>query len=203
MVDYGESYKLELRVKTDKQEDKVIVSVRLRLLRDDYKQDSIIQLLHKETCLSILFDNEVVEKKYVDLDFKTYNQVMIEYKYESHNEDVISTIIKGKLEVNDPSEYLTDTEIESYLVIPSLKPEPLFIDLTGERADSCIHYYIAYNIEPDYIQYKTNNQDWTLLDGTNFDLPQVLGNQYIQVRGKKDDYFSYSNTIKVVDGIIL
>ncbi len=203
MVDYGESYKLELRVKTDKQEDKVIVSVRLRLLRDDYKQDSIIQLLHKETCLSILFDNEVVEKKYVDLDFKTYNQVMIEYKYESHNEDVISTIIKGKLEVNDPSEYLTDTEIESYLVIPSLKPEPLFIDLTGERADSCIHYYIAYNIEPDYIQYKTNNQDWTLLDSTNFDLPQVSGNQYIQVRGKKDDYFSYSNTIKVVDGIIL
>lgn len=203
MVDYGESYKLELRVKTDKREDKVVVSVRLRLLRDDYKQDSIIQLLHKETCLSILFDNEVVEKKYVDLDFKTYNQVMIEYKYESHNEDVISTIIKGKLEVNDPSEYLTDTEIESYLVIPSLKPEPLFIDLTGERADSYIHYYIAYNIEPDYIQYKTNNQDWTLLDSTNFDLPQVLGNQYIQVRGKKDDYFSYSNTIKVVDGIIL
>lgn len=186
---------MELRTKTDKQENKVLVSVRLKLIKDDNKQDSIIQFIHKEACLSILFDNEVVEKKYLDLDFKTYNQVMIEYKYESYNEDVLSSHIKGRLEINDESNYLIDTEIESRLIIPSLKPDPLFITLTGENLNNTINCHIVYNIEPDYMQYKTNNQDWTLLDSNNFSVPIVPINQYIQVRGKKDNYFSYSNTI--------
>lgn len=197
------SYKLELRTRIDKDELEYSINIRFRLMKIDSDEDSIIQLLKKQTLFSIYIDNERVEQKALDLDFKSYNQAMIEYSYKITNEDVLTSTIKGVIEFTDDSSYLSETEIEDRLVLRPLKDNKLFIDIIGLDRPDNIQVLINTTVSPDYLQYKTESFDWRKIEKNQFYIPKLKkGNQYIQVRGKKDDYFSYSNTIKVIDGII-
>ena len=194
------SYKLELRTKVDKDELEYSINIRLRLIKVDSDENSIIQLLKKQTLLSIYIDNERVEQKAVDLDFKNYNQVMTDYTYKISNENVLTSNIKGVLEFIDDSNYLEKTEIEDRLVLKPLKENKLFIDITGINRLDNIQVLISTTVEPDYLQYKTESSDWKKVSTTPLYIPKLEGiNQYIQVRGKKNDYFSYSNVIKIVN----
>ena len=197
------SYKLELRIKVDKDELEYSINIRLRLMKVDDKEDSIIQLLKKQTLLSIYIDNERVEQKAVDLDFKSYNQVMTEYSYKISNSDVLVSNIKGVLEFIDDSNYLSETEIEDRLILKSLKENKLFIDIKGIDRPEMVQVLINTTIEPDYLQFKTESSDWKKIIEIPFFIQKNLKiNQYIQVRGRKDDYFSYSNVIKIIKGQI-
>ena len=152
---------------------------------------------------SIYIDNERVEQKALDLDFKNYNQAMIEYSYKITNENVLTSNIKGVIEFTDDSNYLSETEIEDRLVLKPLKDNKLFIDIVGINRPDTIQVLINTTIKPDYLQYKTESFDWRKTEENQFYISKLEKvNQYIQVRGRKDDYFSYSNVIKVIDGII-
>jgi len=199
----SKSYKLELRTRIDKDELEYSINIRLRLMKIDSDENSIIQLLKKQTLFSIYIDNERVEQKALDLDFKSYNQAMVEYSYKITNEDVLTSNIKGVIEFTDDSNYLSETEIEDRLVLKPLKDSKLFIDIVGINRPEVIQVLINTTIKPDYLQYKTESFDWRKTEENQFYVPKLEGiNQYIQVRGRKDDYFSYSNVIKVIDGII-
>lgn len=198
------SYKLELRTRIDQDDLEYSINIRFRLMKIDSKEDSIIQLLHKQTLLSIYIDNEKVEQKAVDLDFKNYNQIMTEYSFKLTNKETTTFNIKGIIEFTDDSNYLSNTELEDRLVLKPLKENKLFLDITGTDKGSLIYITVNTTTEPDYLQYKTNNKDWTKIKENIFNISKDLENknQYIQVRGKKDDYFSYSNVIKIINGII-
>lgn len=199
----SKSYKLELRTRIDKDELEYSINIRLRLIKIDSNEDSIIQLLKKQTLFSIYIDNERVEQKALDLDFKNYNQAMIEYSYKITNENVLTSNIKGVIEFTDDSNYLSETEIEDRLVLKPLKDNKLFIDIVGINRPDTIQVLINTTIKPDYLQYKTESFDWRKTEENQFYISKLEKvNQYIQVRGRKDDYFSYSNVIKVIDGII-
>lgn len=199
----SKSYKLELRTRIDKDELEYSINIRLRLMKIDSNEDSIIQLLKKQTLFSIYIDNERVEQKALDLDFKNYNQAMIEYSYKITNENVLTSNIKGVIEFTDDSNYLSETEIEDRLVLKPLKDNKLFIDIVGINRPDTIQVLINTTIKPDYLQYKTESFDWRKTEENQFYISKLEKvNQYIQVRGRKDDYFSYSNVIKVIDGII-
>ena len=198
----SKSYKLELRTRIDKDELEYSINIRLRLMKIDSNEDSIIQLLKKQTLFSIYIDNERVEQKALDLDFKNYNQAMIEYSYKITNENVLTSNIKGVIEFTDDSNYLSETEIEDRLVLKPLKDNKLFIDIVGINRPDTIQVLINTTIKPDYLQYKTESFDWRKTEENQFYISKLEKvNQYIQVRGRKD-YFSYSNVIKVIDGII-
>ena len=74
----SKSYKVELRTLVNKDELEYSVNIRLRLMKIDLNENSIIELLKKQTLFSLLINNERVEQKALDLDFKNYNQVMID-----------------------------------------------------------------------------------------------------------------------------
>ena len=115
---------------------------------------------------------------------------------------------------NDESGYLTSTTIKSDLVLIPVKGEKLFIDITksdlikyaetreaGKKPEDLIyyHYNITVNttIEPDFLEYKINEEPWTKLEDKAFDLPIENYLRYVQVRGKKDNRYSYSNVIRM------
>lgn len=200
----SKSYKVELRTKIDKDELEYSINIRLRLIKVDSNENSIIQLLKKQTLFSIYIDNERVEQKVLDLDFKTYSQAMIEYSFKISNEDVLSFNIKGEIEFTDNSNYLSNTEITDRLVLKPLKDNKLFITISGIERPEVIQVLINTTIEPDYLQYKTESTGWKKINNNIFHIPKLeILNQYIQVRGKKDYYFSYSNVIKLINGKIV
>ena len=199
----SKSYKLELRTRIDKDELEYYINIRLRLMKIDKDETSIIQLLKKQTLFSIYIDNERVEQKALDLDFKNYNQIILEYSYKITNEDVLTSTIKGVIEFTDDSNYLSETEIEDRLVLKPLKENRLFIEIVGIDRPDIIQVLVNTTVEPDYLQYKTELSNWEKITKIPFNILKLeKGNQYIQVRGKKDDYFSYSNVIKIIDGNI-
>lgn len=196
-------FNVELRTRIDKEEFDYNVNVRLKLVRTSQSEEAMIRLIQKQTIFSIYLDGELLESRAMDLDFKSYNQVMIEQSYKIANEETLAFDIEGVIEFTDEAHYLSNTGISDRVILLPFKEKKLFVEISGIDRGESILVQVSKNIEPDYLQFKTNHQDWTKFSGDSVGIPKIEGNQYIQVRGKKEDYFSNSNTIKVIDGIII
>ena len=99
---------------------------------------------------------------------------------------------------NDKSEFLTDATIKSSIILTPINDKKLFIEIS--KSDLILNQYtidIKSNIEPDYYQLKINENDWIKIKDISFKLQATNYFRYIQVRGKKDNYYSYSNVIRI------
>jgi len=194
------------------------ISLRLRISREkDMSNEDInrlIELKENQVTVRLRVADKVLIKKSVPIDFisdNINNILLLEYEYEINNEETLIMYYFGDIIIdNDNSKYLTDTTIKSSLVLTPISVEKLFIDLTcselkkysgSKKSEDLIYYhydiYINTSIKPDFLEYKINQDPWTKL---TFDTLTVVPKdyiQYIQVRGKKDNYYSYSNVIRL------
>ncbi len=216
---------LFLRINHEIIKDKHKISLRLRITRNKNVLDSdmnrLVNLKENQVTAQIRVADKVLIKKSVPIDFMSdniNNITLVEYQYEISNEQTLLMNYYGDLIINnDKSEYLKNTTIKSNLILTPIKNNKLFIELTksellkhpevverGYNKEDLIYYhynlYIKNTITPDFLEIKINSNDWEKieLDKTNiYQIPAVNYKRYIQIRGKKDNYYSYSNIIKI------
>ena len=137
---------------------------------------------------------------FIDINFTNKNNLLLyTYKKDIYNKETVISNIKIVLEVNEESNYLETSEIKQNFIIPPMKEDKLFIDLAHTIRNNTIYCLASFNINPDLLEYKVNQNDWTKLDieNPNFSFEKDGTNQYAQVRGKLNNYYSYSNTVKI------
>ncbi len=198
------------------------ISLRLRISREkdilDEDMNRLIELKENQVTVRLRAADKVLAKKSVPIDFtldNTTNILLLEYEYEITNEQTLIMYYFGDIIIdNDDSNYLTNTTIKTDLVLTPVVIEKLFIDLncselkkysgsreSGKKPEDLIYYHydlsINTTIEPDFLELKINENNWTRINYRNFDLPIADYLRYVQVRGKKDNYYSYSNVIRL------
>lgn len=216
---------LYLRVKHEIINDLHKISLRLRIVRDIdvFNQDmnKLIELKENQVTAQLRILDKVLIKKHLPISFmndSVTSITLLEYEYEIGNEQTLIMNYYGDLIIdNDNSEYLKNTTIKSDLLLTPVKNKKLFIELTKSellkhpdksdkwhnREDIIYYHYDLYlrnTIKPDFIEIKINDNKWEkieLEDNNIYQIPAVNYIRYIQFRGKKDNYYSYSNTIKI------
>jgi hypothetical protein len=197
----GQYYKLALKTKIEKEpiEGKNILNIRLRMLQITKPEPVLI--CKNKAIVKLYLNNEFIDKFPVEINFtNTDTLTLCNYTKGLFNQDTVLNKIKLVLEVNEESGYLETTEINQTISIIPPKEDKLFIDLTSVDRSSSVYCLAIYNIKPLFLEYKVDQNPWTKLDlnSPNFTFEKNGKNQYAQVRGKLDNYYSYSNTIKVL-----
>lgn len=216
---------LYLRIKHEIINDTHKISLRLRIARDinifNPDMNKLVELKENQVTVQLRILDKVLIKKHVPIDFMTNNITnisLLEYEYEISNEQTLIMNYYGDLIIdNDKSDYLKSTTIKSDLLLIPVKNKKLFIEVTKSdllkhpdtvdkyhnREDIIYYHYDIYfknTIKPDFIEVKINDDSWKKIElSTNniYQIPAVNYLRYIQFRGKKDNYYSYSNTIKI------
>ena len=198
------------------------ISLRLRISREkdisDEDMNRLIELKENQVTVRLRAADKVLAKKSMPIDFMLDNNtniLLLEYEYEINNEQTLIMYYFGDIIIdNDDSKYLTNTSIKTDLVLTPIVIKKLFIDLIcselkkysgsreqGKKPEDLIYYHhdfsIDTTIEPDFLELKINEGPWDRIDYKTFDLPIADYLRYIQVRGKKDNYYSYSNVIRL------
>lgn len=202
----GQYLTLYLRIKHEIINKSHKISLRLRIERtkDILNEDinRLIELKENQVTSRIRITDKVLVKKSLPIDFTlddNINIVLLEYEYEINNEQTLLMNYYGDIIIdNDKSEFLTDATIKSSIILTPINDKKLFIEIS--KSDLIFDEYtinIKSNIEPDYYQLKINEDDWIKIKDTSFKLQATNYFRYIQVRGKKDNYYSYSNVIRI------
>ena len=202
----GQYLTLYLRIKHEIINKSHKISLRLRIERtkDILNEDinRLIELKENQVTSRIRIADKVLVKKSLPIDFTlddNINIVLLEYEYEINNEQTLLMNYYGDIIIdNDKSEFLTDATIKSSIILTPINDKKLFIEIS--KSDLILNQYtidIKSNIEPDYYQLKINENDWIKIKDISFKLQATNYFRYIQVRGKKDNYYSYSNVIRI------
>lgn len=200
----GEYFKLYLRTKVSKDDLYNHLSIRARIVKDKdnipYKLIDETKFLIENATIYIKIKGDVVLKKSIDLDFINLDNIVLGiYNTNILNRELLNLDISAELVINDKSNYLTSTEMKSIAILTPIVEERLFIDLDMTEKPSTLYFTVKTTITPDFIEYKVNDLYWKPLTADYFEIGKIGKNQYIQVRGKKNNYYSYSNVIKFIE----
>lgn len=196
----GQYYKLALRTKLEKDEinNKNILNIRVRMIQETNTEPTLV--CKNKAIIKLYINDEFVDKSFVDINFTNKNNLLLyTYKKDMYNKETVISNIKIILEVSEESNYLETSEIKQNFIIPPVKEDKLFIDLVHTIRNNTVYCLANFNINPDLLEYKVNQNDWIKLDieNPNFSFEKDGTNQYAQVRGKLNNYYSYSNTVKI------
>lgn len=201
----GKYYTLELDLVPSKEESLYSIdpanklTINCKLIRDSLDDETIIKLTKKEATFKILINEEMVSKQNIDIDFSNTHQIVINYDTLFYNKEPIFLNVEAILEINDKAEYLTNTNITNTIALTPIKLEKLFIDLTSITIGNTIMCNITTTVKPEYLEYKVNIASWVKLNENKFSVEKTGKNQYIQVRGKQNGNYTYSNVIKIYE----
>ena len=212
----GQYFTLYLRVQHKIIEANHKIFLRLRITRErdvsDEDINKLVELKENQVTVQLRAADKVLSKKSISLDFMSdlsNNIVLLEYEYEINNEQTLTMLYFGDIIIsNDKSDYLTNTTIKSSLVLIPIKQDRLFIDLIKLKSKKLIDNLPCYNIsisttiKPDFLEYKINQDSWIKLNDISFDVPIENYLKYIQVRGKKNNEYTYSNVIRIDPEVI-
>ena len=202
-------YSLHLKVSNEEIGEVHKIGLRLKLVRNkpvyNTDIDTSIKLLENQVTVRLRAADKVLVKKSIPIDFSsdlTSSIVLLDYSYEISNEQPMIMNYYGDIIIdNDDSNYLMSSSLRADLFLKPLKNPRLFIDLDIESTDKKnIYFRVSHNTEADFFEFKIGELSWIKLDSNHFILPHLDTVQYVQARGKKDDYYSYSNTIKIGPG---
>ena len=196
----GAYFNLALKPKITKVDDHNVVEVRLRLIKlnmPDVLLDKVVRTLNVK--LKINDDVKLSNSVKLDLNQLIDNIILLKYKIELYNQEPIKYNVNAEIKIEDESGLLEDTSFNINIIIRPVEDRKLFVDLVGTEFPDKIICSVVTTIAPDFLEYKMNDLDWTKLNGTSFSIDRLDKNQFIQVRGKKNNYFSYSNVLKIIN----
>lgn len=152
---------------TTRQEDSIdnrdSLVVRLKIVHDKDK-GSKVELIKNRVTTKLYINNILMHKESTYLDTTVENEIqLLNYK-----EDILVTQplllnIKAVLEVDDESAFIETTEITDAFILRARQNSKLFIDLDYRESTTLIFCTVETTLEPDFLEYKTNLQDWTRL----------------------------------------
>lgn len=160
--------------------------------------DTHIPVLYKSTF--VLYINDVPYKK-IPFDFviqgNSKYQVFNVANIPIYNETDANLNIKLDMLIYDESKFIEDTSIETLIFIPSIQESPIRLNLSATEMTNIIKYSISKSISFDLLEYKLNDSPWIKLSSNTFTLDKMNKVMYVQVRGKKNNKYTYSNVIKL------
>lgn len=203
----GNFFNLLLRISHEEINNTHKISLKLKLSKtkniSNSDLDTNIKLTENQVTARLRVADKVLIKKSLPIDFSsdlTTNINLLEYEYEINNEQPLIMNYYGDIIIdNDESNYITTTSIKSDLFLKSLKQDKLFIDLINlnKIEYNSNSFSVNTTVTPDFLEYKVNSDKWIKFMNNSFFVPISNKPQIIQVRGKKDDYYSYSNSIRI------
>ena len=190
----GDNYLFSIDVEDNRGKD--IIEFRLKLSPKkfynyiDTTVDSIYSLVFKLKVNDTLIFFKSVE---VDLKYFTYPiAFLIPYKFNKSKIMNISTALYV-CSIRD-SNYIGSSFINEKIYIPEKEEEKYFISLDRDILDN---FVISTLTDFDFYEYKLNDNGWKKVNSKTFTLSETLKTKnYIQVRGKKENVYFYSNVIK-------
>lgn len=152
---------------TTRQEDSIdsrdSLVVRLKLIHDNDK-GSKVELIKKEATAKLYINNSLVYKENLDIDTSVNDEIaLINYTDTLLLTQALLINIRAVLEINDESAFIETTEIADAFVLRAKQNQKLFIDLDYTESTTLIFCTVETTLEPDFLEYKTNFQDWTRL----------------------------------------
>lgn len=194
----GESYNLVLNHFITMEDKLPILQIKIRL----NKNMDVIPVVFNEkpSTIRLLINNMPVAKENVYLDFTNKDSItLLSYQKRCTNKDTELLQVEAELLIEDDSEYLTNTKINTGIVVSGLLEPKLVINLNSVIQNNKVICNPITNIVPDFLQYKIDENPWTKLESDNFTFKRTNKNQYVQVRGKYNGVYSYSNNIKIIN----
>lgn len=155
-----------------------------------------ISLNKNKSVLRLLIDNKEVKRYDMYLDFNKTTKINILHTYRANNIDTKILQISGILEVFDDSEYLENTSLSFGLSLPKIQKDKYSIKLSNVESNKESIFTIITNNNFDFIEKKVDINPWEKTANT-FQVEKTERIQYIQVRGKKDSNYYYSNVIRL------
>ena len=200
----GKYFNLYIRTKVEKDDLYNHLSIRARIVKEKntipYELVNETNFLIENATIYIKIKDDIVLKKNLVLDFINLDNIILgNFNTDVLNRELLTLEVKAELVIDDKKEYLTSTNINSAITLLPIVDERLFIDLSMEESDTILQFTVRPSIVPDFMEYKVNDLDWIKLDSNYFEVSKIGKNQYIQVRGKKNSYYSYSNVIKFIE----
>jgi hypothetical protein len=192
----GNSFKLYLRTKVISNKEfyngsQVNIRARIekigKLLDDEY-------LTNIPATIKILINNKVVYKDNIELDFKYNSSVSFMYENIYNVSDTTKYNIKAILEVNDTTDYINTTELSTSIILQPITSSKMYISLDENNSI----FTVTTTLEPDFIEYKVNEDNWIKLESNSFKLDKDNIDKYIQARCKYNNKYYYSNVVKVM-----
>lgn len=198
----GQYYALNIRTKVEKEDLSNNLDIRARLIKSPeiINPEDEKNILIEGAVLRLYINDTPVYKTTVDLDFiHNDNIVLGNYNVDINSKETLNLKIRAELIVEDKSKYLQTTGLGTVVTIAPILEDRLYIDIDMTEKPNTLYFTVLPTIKADRLEYKVNELDWKELDANYFEIAKIGKNQYVQVRGKKNNYYSYSNVIKYIE----
>lgn len=180
--DYSLSLKLDNYVK----EDTNYVSIIVKLANTS--KENLVDLSINKSNIKIFINDKFVKLVQLYLDFTKNPYYLVGYNYSIQNTDTKIITIKASLEVDNDSNYITNTEIQDSIALRKIYKSTPSINISAVQITDCFIDVLAKTTSDfDLIEYKINTEDWKPYTDT-FRVYKIPRKQFIQARIKQDRY---------------
>lgn len=180
--DYSLSLKLDNYVKEDTNYVSIIVK-----LANTSKENQVDLSINKSN-IKIFINDKFVKLVQLYLDFTKNPYYLVGYNYSIQNTDTKIVTIKASLEIDNDSNYITNTEIQDSIALRKIYKSTPSINISAVQVTDCFIDVLAKTTSDfDLIEYKINTEDWKPYTDT-FRVYKIPRKQFIQARIKQDRY---------------
>jgi len=177
------------------------IKIKAHLKHDPFKEPDV-QLYKGEASVKLRINDIPAAKDtvYIDTTNSDETELMTYITHIAQSDKTQVLTIEADLNVDSEAEYITNTTVRDKIKIPSVSSDRLYLTLTLRESDEIAYCSISTNTKYDFLEYKIDDTNWVKLeDTTQFSFRKSGKNQYIQARGKKDDYYSFSNVERIFE----
>lgn len=157
-----------------------------------------VSIIKYSATLKLTINDVVVMKDTIYLDFSETNMISHACKFITSNAELLKLNAKLELIIYDSSKYIEPTELSTTVFVQPIVTDKLYLDLSSEELPNVYKCKVEPSTTYDFLELKLNDNPWRLLEGTLFNIAKVDKNSYIQVRGKKNGTYYYSNVVKYI-----
>lgn len=180
--DYSLSLKLDNYVK----EDTNYISIIVKLANTS--KENLVDLSINKSNIKIFINDKFVKLVQLYLDFTKNPYYLVGYNYSIQNTDTKIITIKASLEVDNDSNYITNTEIQDSIALRKIYKSTPSINILAVQVTDCFIDVLAKTTSDfDLIEYKINTEDWEPYTDV-FRVYKIPRKQFIQARIKQDRY---------------
>lgn len=180
--DYSLSLKLDNYVK----EDTNYVSIIVKLANTS--KENLVDLSINKSNIKIFINDKFVKLVQLYLDFTKNPYYLVGYNYSIQNTDTKIVTIKASLEIDNDSNYITNTEIQDSIALRKIYKSTPSINILAVQVTGCFIDVLAKTTSDfDLIEYKINTEDWKPYTDV-FRVYKIPRKQFIQARIKQDRY---------------
>ena len=180
--DYSLSLKLDNYVKEDTNYVSIIVK-----LANTSKENQVDLSINKSN-IKIFINDKFVKLVQLYLDFTKNPYYLVGYNYSIQNTDTKIITVKASLEIDNDSNYITNTEIQDSIALRKIYKSTPSINILAVQVTDCFIDVLAKTTSDfDLIEYKINTEDWKPYTDV-FRVYKIPRKQFIQARIKQGRY---------------